>query len=328
MSEPLVFVTGASGFIGANLVERLLANGQHVVGLSRHFPLQQLGLPQFSDQAYQMVRGDIGDKALLCRLFQTHKPTHLVHLAAQAIVGKANSSVASTFETNIRGFWCLLEAAREYGCLERIVIASSDKAYGQHDILPYQEQFSLDAVNPYDVSKKVAEELAMSYFHTWGLPVVITRCGNTFGPCDLNASRIVPGTIRSYLAGEPVVIRSDGKSERCYVYISDVIDAYMSLIFDNQEGLLGEAFNIGHDRCMSVLDFMGRIGAAVSDTPVPVHIERSARHEIDRQSLDCRKIESLLGWKPKTSLDVALQKTVDWYRSVSCYRSDFPWANP
>lgn len=328
MSLPVVFVTGASGLIGSSVVEHLLAQGCRVVGLAKEFPLGKVGLKQFSDPAYIPVIGDICDRGLLEEILMQHRPTHVIHLAAQAIVGTASRATEATFETNIRGSWCLLEAARQYGGLQGIVIASSDKAYGESTVLPYREDLALNAVYPYDLSKKITEEIAMSYFHTHGMPVAITRCGNVFGPHDLNLSRIVPGAIMSCLKNEPVVLRSSGLNQRCYVYARDVARAYFSIMMASSGVAAGQAFNIGNDRPVSVIDMATTITRKMQKGNLDVVVEDRAKHEISSQTLDCSKIKALLCWEEEYTLDDALDETIAWYESVfEKYPLTLPWSD-
>lgn len=325
MNSPVVLVTGASGLIGSHVVDHLLAQGCRVVGLATGYPLRAVGLRQFASAGYIPVTGDICDRTLLDQLLRQHQPSHVIHLAAQALVGNANRAAEATFETNIRGTWRLLEAVRQYGQLRGMVVASSDKAYGQHPVLPYREDFELRAVFPYDLSKKITEELALGYFHTYGLPVAITRCGNVFGPFDLNPSRIVPGTIRSCLRHEPVVLRSSGHDQRCYVHAADVARAYHAVMMALPGVAAGEAFNIGNDRPVSVIDMARSICRKMHRDVQDIVIENSARNEIASQTLDCTRIKALLGWEEELSLDDALEETIAWYRSV---HQQFPNALP
>jgi CDP-glucose 4,6-dehydratase len=317
-----VLVTGASGLIGSHLVDALLIGGKRVIGLSRSYPLQILGLKQFSDDRYIPVVGDVCDANQLKNLLSQYRPHRIVHLAAQAIVGNATKETEATFETNITGTWRLLEALRHYGDAQRIVIASSDKAYGSGSHLPYSEATPLKAVYPYDVSKMAAESLAMSYFHTYGLPITITRCGNTYGPYDLNASRIVPGAIRACLRSEPVVLRSDGKSERCYIYVKDVVNAYCLLLEAKSEVVVGQAFNVGNSVPVSVLHLVDAIYRVAGRPKLAPIIQANAQHEIDKQTLRCSKLQTLLAWKEEFDLVSGLRETLEWY---SNFNELLPW---
>ena len=308
MRDSRVLVTGGSGLIGTHLRKLLLAQGATVISLARSHPVQSPGGLE--------VEGDIRDPALLEEIFARHAPTHLVHLAAQPIIGNALADAESTFDINIRGTWLVLEAARKYGKLECIIIASSDKAYGQHSVQPYREDFELKAQYPYDVSKQASEQLALSYYHTHGLPICITRCGNAFGAYDLNLSRIVPGTIVSCLKNKDIIIRSSGQLQRCYVYAADIADAYLRLLTAPRDKVSGKAFNIGNPDAVSVLDMVEHIQAAIPESTSKVVIQNKAFGEIEQQSLDCSKIASTLGWQSKTTLQEALRETIDWYREA------------
>lgn len=301
-----ILVTGGSGLIGTHLRKLLLAQGATVISLARSYPVESSGGLE--------IEGDIRDPAQLEEIFARHEPTHLVHLAAQPIVGNALADAESTFDINIRGTWLVLEAARKYGKLQSIVIASSDKAYGQHSVQPYREDFELKAQYPYDISKQASEQLALSYYHTHGLPISITRCGNAFGAYDLNLSRIVPGTIVSCLKNEDIIIRSSGQLKRCYVYAADIADAYLKLLTAPQDKVAGQAFNIGNPDAVFVLDMVEHIQAAIPESTSKVVIQNKAFGEIEQQSLDCSKIASALGWQPNTTLQEALRETIAWYR--------------
>lgn len=317
MSGPVVLVTGASGLIGSNMVDGLLAHGYSVVGLARRFPLAEAGLAQFAHPAYTPVSGDVGDSGLLDALLARHRPRYLVHLAGQAIIGLASRSAQSTFEVNVRGAWCVLEAARRYGGLDAILVASSERAYGEQEVLPFREELELRALNPYDVSKRIIEEIAASYFHISGLPITVTRCANVFGPCDLNLSRIVPGTILSCLRGEDVMLRSRGLHQRCYVYVRDVVDACLALMTAPAAVTAGQAFNIGNDRPLSALDMASRICRVMGRDTAGIRIGDDHEPGMPVRALDCRKIRTALGWGERYSLDAALEETVAWYTAVS-----------
>jgi CDP-glucose 4,6-dehydratase len=230
-------------------------------------------------------------------------------------VGTASRSALSTFESNIRGTWNLLEACKTCSRLvRRIVIASSDKAYGAHDQLPYTEDMPLQGRFPYDVSKSCADLIAFSYFHTYRLPVVVTRCGNLFGGGDLNYNRLIPGTIRSVLRGEAPVIRSDGSFVRDYFYVRDAVEAYLLLAEKlSEEQIAGQAFNFGNETPLSVMDVVRRILISMGQTSLQPVILNEASHEIPRQYLDCSKAQRLLGWQPVFSVEQGLQETIAWY---------------
>jgi CDP-glucose 4,6-dehydratase len=238
------------------------------------------------------------------------------HLGAQAIVGVANRNPLSTFEANIKGTWVLLEACRRVSTVERIVVASSDKAYGDHATLPYQEDFALQGRHPYDVSKSCADLIALSYAQTWRLPVSITRCGNLFGPGDLNVNRIVPGTCLAAIDGERPVIRSDGSPVRDYFYVEDIVQAYLRLAEHmDDEGVVGRAFNFGTGDPVSVLDLTRRTLAAAGRPDLEPDVRNNAHGEIQAQYLSSALALDKLGWRPGAGLDERLKQTFLWYRA-------------
>jgi CDP-glucose 4,6-dehydratase len=264
-----------------------------------------------------VVRGDVSDQGLLERVLGEYEITTVFHLAAQAIVGVANRNPVSTYQSNVSGTWALLEACRRSPTVRQVVVASSDKAYGEHAVLPYDEDAPLKPLHPYDVSKACADLIAQSYAATYSLPVVITRCGNFFGGGDLNWNRLVPGTIRSLLRGERPIVRSDGTFVRDYFYVEDGAAAYMlaaeRLLADRSLG--GRAFNFSYERPLSVLDMVARVAAAVGVEADP-DIRNEASHEIPRQYLSAARARRDLGWTPAHTFEHALARTVDWYRRL------------
>ncbi len=309
-----VLVTGASGVIGTNLIDELLELGHAVIGVAKQYPLKEFRLPQFQHPNYHPFEGDILDDTFLTNVFTEFEPSIIVHLAAQAIVGEGVKNSAQTFETNIKGTWSVLEQVKCLKRVEKVIVASSDKAYGKHTTLPYQETFKLKAKYPYDISKKITEELALSYYHTYQMPIIISRCGNVFGPYDLNWSRIVPGTIRSCIEGNIIQLRSDGKQERCYVYAKDVSSAYIRMIESPNHLIIGEAFNIGNDVPLSVLQIVESIASCFQiDFTKHIQILDEANYEIERQYLDCSKAKLLLGWEPKYDFSESIKETINWY---------------
>jgi CDP-glucose 4,6-dehydratase len=309
------FVTGGSGLLGSWLVRRLAAEGAEVVCLLRDWvPASELVRSGAFDRV-TVVRGDVRDQALLERALGEYEIHTVLHLAAQTIVGVANRNPVSTLETNIGGTWALLEACRRTPTVRSVVVASSDKAYGDHGAEAYLETAPLAGRHPYDVSKSCADLVATSYAATYGLPVGITRCGNLFGGGDLNWNRLVPGTIRSVLRGERPVIRSDGTLVRDYFYVEDGVSAYLLLAerLAADPAIGGEAFNFSNECRVSVLDFTRRILGVMRSDLEPM-VLNEARHEIPFQALGAAKARERLGWAPSFEMDDALGRTVAWYR--------------
>jgi len=310
-----VMVTGASGFLGGWMVRYLLEAGADLICPVRDWvPGSQLISEKFTERV-NLVRGDITDQVLMERALGEYEVGTVFHLAAQTIVSIANRNPVSTFDSNIRGTWSLLEACRRSPGVEQVVIASSDKAYGEQDVLPYHEELPLKAIFPYDVSKACSDLLAQSYAKTSGLPVVITRCGNFFGGGDLNWNRIVPGTVRSVLRGQRPVIRSDGQYIRDYFYIEDGASAYMLLAekLAEQSFLTGEAFNFSNEIQLTVLQMVEMILKVMNSDLEPVVLNETA-YEIKQQYLSADKARRLLQWEPLFSIEEALRKTVEWYK--------------
>jgi len=309
-----VLVTGATGLLGSWLTEALGLCGAQVVALVRDdVPASRLW-SSGTGARVNVVRGCVEDQALVERVLGEYEVEAVFHLAAQTIVGIANRNPVSTFESNIRGTWCVLEACRRSPAVGRVVVASSDKAYGEHEVLPYDETAPLQGRHPYDVSKSCADLIALSYHATWGLPVCTTRCGNFYGAGDLNWNRIIPGTVRSVVRGERPVIRSDGTFVRDYFYVKDGVGAYLRLAERLREpGVAGQPFNFSHDVPLTVLDLTRRILAAMGSDLEPV-VEGRATNEIRRQYLSSAKARRVLEWCPGYTLDEALAETIAWYR--------------
>lgn len=310
-----VFVTGATGLVGGWLVKRLLASGADVVCLVRDW-VPGCELVRSGDtHRVKTVRGDIRDRDCLERILGEYEIDTVFHLAAQTIVGIANRNPVSTFESNIAGTWNVMEACRRSPAVKSIVVASSDKAYGDQDVLPYSEETPLQGKHPYDVSKSCADLIAHTYAVSYRLPVAITRCGNFYGGGDLNWNRIVPGTIRSALKNERPVIRSDGQFIRDYFYVEDGAAAYMTLAeaLSRRPELSGEGFNFSYELQISVLDLTHRILAQLGSKLKP-EIRNEASNEIRHQYLSATKARDVLGWKPLHTLEKGLEKTITWYR--------------
>jgi CDP-glucose 4,6-dehydratase len=303
--------------VGSWVVRRLLELEADVVCLLRDWvPDSELVRADLIGKT-NLVRGDVLDQATLERVLGEYEVDTVIHLAAQTIVGVANRNPISTFESNIAGTWRLLEACRRSPFVRQIVLASSDKAYGDQTVLPYTETTGLQGRHPYDVSKSCADLIAQSYAVTYDSPVVITRCGNFFGGGDLNWSRIVPGTIRSVLRRQAPVIRSDGRSRRDYFYVEDGADAYLLLAerLAQDPSLRGQAFNFSNETPVTVLDLVDRILRMMGSRLTP-EVRAEATNEIQDQFLDATKARTTLGWRPVFSLDAGLRRTIEWYRSA------------
>jgi CDP-glucose 4,6-dehydratase len=314
-----VLVTGAQGFIGSWLAQRLLDEGAKVVVPRRDFEPDARFRTEGVEQRCTVVLADIQDYESLVRVLNEHDVDTVFHLAAQTIVGTANRSPLSTFEANIRGTYVLLDACRAVGAVgdpvSRIVVASSDKAYGSHEELPYREDFPLQPVYPYDVSKAATDMIARSFAATYGLPVAVTRLANIYGGGDLNWSRIVPDTCRALIEGRAPVIRSDGTPERDYLYVEDAVDAYLTIARSlDDDSLHGRAWNAGWGSPIAVREVVDRLIAASGGAAEPDIQGTGTPHgEIDRQFLDSTAIRAELGWEPQVELGEGLARTYRWY---------------
>ncbi|MFT4035114.1 MAG: GDP-mannose 4,6-dehydratase [Patulibacter sp.] len=318
MSARRTFVTGATGVLGGALVRMLLERGDHVVLLVRDelrgSALAGSGLRRDCD----LVHGDLVDAALLDRAIGEHEIDSVFHLAAQTIVGIARRSPVSTYETNVRGTWLLMEACRTHE-VQRVVVAASDKAYGASEVLPYTEELPLNATGPYDVSKAATDLITRSYAHTYGVPAATTRFANLYGPGDLNPSRLIPEVIVAALAGRPAIIRSDGSPERDLLYVDDAARAYLAiadLIDRDPSAAVGEAFNAGTGHGTSVREIADTIVRLVGGgARVEYRGAGVPDGEIDRQAVDATKLRQLTGWQPQITLEEGLRRTIDWYRA-------------
>jgi CDP-glucose 4,6-dehydratase len=310
------FITGATGLVGSWLVQYLLDRGADIVCLVRDWVPQSEFFRAGFFQRVKIVWGDVSDQVLIERALGEYEIDTVIHLAAQTIVPIANRNPISTYETDIGGTWRLLEACRRSPKVKQIILASSDKAYGEHAKLPYDEDTPLSGRHPYDVSKSCADLIAQAEAATYGLPVIISRCGNFYGGGDLNWNRIVPGTIRSVLRGQRPVIRSDGQFVRDYFYVEDGAAAYLLLaerLAQNPE-LRGQAFNFSNESQVTVLEIVGRI-LSLMDSDLEPDIRNEATNEIRLQYLSASKARKMLGWQPLFTLDAGLRRTLDWYKS-------------
>ena len=316
LSGRSVFVTGAYGLLGTWLVRALLDGDARVTVLKRDetaiSPLELDGL----ERRCAVVHGDCLDATVVDRAIGEYEVDTVFHLAAQTIVGTAGRAPLSTFETNVRGTWIVLEACRLQD-VGRVIVASSDKAYGDHDELPYREDFALRPRFPYDASKAAADLIARSYWHSFGLPVAVTRFANLYGGGDLNASRLIPEAVSAVIEGRAPIIRSDGSPERDFLYVEDAVAAYLSIAeaLDRGEGR-GEAFNAGGGRPHAVREVVELIcRVAGSDVEPDVRGTGTPSGEIDRQYVDATRLRELTGWEPRVDLEEGLRRTVEWYRA-------------
>jgi CDP-glucose 4,6-dehydratase len=312
-----VLVTGASGFVGSWLVRALVQRQASVVVLLRDADPQSDLLRSGLIRQTSVVNGELEDYETVRRAINEHEVDTVFHLAAQAIVGAALRDPLPTFEANIRGTYHVLEAARVHAALVKaVVIASSDKAYGDSDNLPYKETHSLIGRHPYDVSKSCTDLIASSYYHTYHLPITIARCGNIYGGGDLNWTRIVPGTIRSLLRRERPILRSDGSMVRDYIFVEDAVDAYLALAEQMaRPEVMGQAFNFSTESYVTVREIVAAIQQVMNARDLEPIIQNRASGEIRAQSLCSAKAHAVLGWSARHDLVAGLRKTAAWYRA-------------
>lgn len=316
LNDRTVLVTGAYGLLGGWLVKALMDEGARVVALRRDQPVEStLGLLGLEERV-NVVAGDVGQSGLIARVLNEYEVDSVFHLAAQTLVGTANRGPLPTFETNVRGTWLLLEACRQHGTAA-VIVASSDKAYGPQLSLPYTEDSPLQPIFPYDVSKAAADLITRSYWHTFSLPVAVTRFANLYGGGDMNHSRLIPEAIAAALAGRAPVIRSDGSPARDFLYVEDAAEAYLAIWRALLDGRgRGEAFNAGGGephRVGDVVELICRL--AGNDVRPDIRGAGVPHGEIDRQWVDPSKLRELTGWTPKFGLEEGLRRSIDWYRS-------------
>ncbi|MDI9218451.1 GDP-mannose 4,6-dehydratase [Clostridium tertium] len=309
-----VFITGGTGFLGSYLVKKLVNYGANVTILVRDYIPQSNIYRGEEYKKVNVVHGALEDYLLIERTLGEYEIDTVFHLAAQAIVGVANRNPLGTFKSNIEGTWNILEAARKSPLIKQVIVASSDKAYGDQEKLPYDENMPLQGKHPYDVSKSCADLIAQTYYETYKLPVCITRCGNLYGGGDLNFNRIIPQSIQSILNNEAPVIRSDGSFIRDYFYIEDAVDAYINLAEKVVElNLGGQAFNFSNEIQLTVLELVNKILKIMGSSMKPIILNQGS-NEIIHQYLSAKKARTVLGWSPNYTIDEGLSKTIEWYK--------------
>ncbi len=313
-----IFVTGATGLVGSWLVKDLLKNSCSIVALVFDCDLRSELCRSQDIQRIKVEKGRLENFSLLKKIISKHRIDGVFHLGAQTIVNQAYESPFLAFESNVRGTYNILEACRLQKKIPYVVVASSDKAYGYQKNLPYREDSSpLEGRFPYDVSKSCADLLAQSYFHSYGLPISIARCGNIYGGGDLHFSRIVPGTICSLLQNERPVLRSDGKYTRDYIYVRDIALAYLHLMEKmSDKKTWGQAFNFSVGKPLSVLEIVLAVQKAMNKTHLKPDILNNAKGEIHHQHLTSSKARRILGWKPHFNLSQGLRETILWYEQL------------
>jgi len=309
-------ITGFEGFMGSNLTRRMLSYGAKVIGVDITVKRKETILEKDDYKRITAINSDVSQYGQIKKIISRYKPEIVFHLAAEAIVGKCNSNPIRTFTSNIEGTWNLLEICRQEACAKAIVVASSDKAYGSHKILPYKEEAPLSGNHPYDVSKSCADLISYMYHNTYKLPVAVTRCGNVFGPGDFAFSRIVPDTINSILSNKKFYIRSDGEFTRDYVYVDDITDGYILIAEQLEKKILsGNAFNFSYNHPISVFEMVKKIYKQAG-MPLNIKVLNKVKYEIKHQYLSSKKARMILGWKPKYTIDTGLKQTLKWYKNI------------
>ncbi len=310
-----VLVTGFEGFLGAHLTKELISSGAKIFGLDIKVKRKETIFTLADYRKMKIIKGNVANYSFLRRIIKDSDVQVIFHLAAEAIVEKGYRTPLRAFKSNICGTWCILEACRFARKLEAVIVASSDKAYGTHKYLPYTEDASLQGNQPYDVSKSCADLIASTYAYTYGLPVVVTRCGNIYGPGDFNFSRIVPDAIRCAFEEKNLLVRSDGKFIRDYVFVEDIVNGYIMLAEKIRElKLSGEAFNFSDEKPLSVIDLLKEINNLnFCGKKLNYKIMNTAKYEIKEQYLSSAKARRILGWEPRYSLEEGLRKTAEWY---------------
>lgn len=311
--EKKVLITGYEGFLGSALTKALLACGADIFGLDIVTHRNKTILSKEDLGKISIIKGSVENFDLISKILKDNQIEIIFHLAAKALVGECLDDPLKCFSVNIKGTWNVLEAARNSSAVKSIVIASSDKAYGDSEKLPYKEDYPLQGCFPYEVSKSCTDLIANTYFKTYGLPVCITRCGNIYGPIDFNFSRIVPETIRCILKEKTLLIRSDGKLIRDYIYVKDIVNGYIKLAEKmKNKKIWGEAFNFSDEKPLSVIQLVKNIYKILGKKPCYKVLDH-AKYEIKDQYLQSRKARKLLKWKPNYNMGKAVKETYEWY---------------
>lgn len=309
-----VLVTGYEGFLGSNLTRELIRLGAGVSGLDILTRRKHTVLSPYLGQV-KIYKGSVEDFDLVSKIMADNKIEIIFHLAATSLVGEALTDPLKAFSTNICGTWNILEASRNSKPVKAVIIASSDKAYGSQSKLPYREDSPLSGAHPYDASKSCADILTSTYYHTYGLPVSVTRCGNIYGPGDLNFSRLVPDALRCISRGKTLIIRSDGKFTRDYIYVDDIVNAYLLLAFKMKEpSIRGQAFNFSDESPLSVLELLKELYRCAGIKGADYKIMNQARYEIKHQYLSAAKARKMLKWRPRYDLEEGLKRAIKWYK--------------
>ncbi len=312
-----VLITGFEGFLGSNLSKALISLGAGMFGLDIRVRRKETVLTEHDYKKISVIKGSVVNYKLVEKVINKHKINVVFHLAAEAIVGKCRHDPLRTFSTNIEGTWNILEVCRNSKDIQSIIIASSDKAYGVHEELPYTEESPLNGSHPYDVSKSCADLVANTYFNTYGLPVAVMRCGNIYGPGDFNFSRLIPDAMRSIVLNKILKIRSDGSFVRDYVYVDDIVAGYIKIAeLMKKNSLSGEAFNLSDEKPIAVIKLLREISKFnPCGNELKYKIMNTAKYEIKEQYLSSAKARRILGWKPAYNLCDGLRKTAEWYFS-------------
>ncbi len=321
-SSKTVLVTGGTGFIGSWLVKKLIDLGAEVLVLANRIHPQSVFATENLSSKVKYIEGLIENIEILTNIVQSNKIDIVYHLAAQSDLSSGKKNPYQTFEVNVRGTYNLLEAVKNYGkCVNGIIIASSESVYGNQESLPFSECAPLKAIDPYSVSKICSEYIGYSYYHTFGLPVVIVRKANIIGGGDIHFNHIVPYTIDNLLKNKKIILRSDGKFIRNYLYVKDVVDAYI-LLGENlsHKNVVGEIFNVSSDNRLETIELVRKIKCLMNKENIEIETLNIANDENKQQFSDSSKIERTIGWQPAYSLDEALRETIEWYMKISEFR--------